>query len=351
MPALTRPRSSFRPRGGGRDARPHIIEVGTTWAATQHQIVVLAAELDHSGAWAVDGSPTAAHWIAAALDIEVCTAREWVRCGRAIEVLPNIAAAFGAQRLSFSKVRAITRVATPDNEVELIDLAERVPAGRLAHTLAVWLSRNEDPDDRARRHHRDRSFTSRVEPDGMITGTYRLPPLEGGTLLTVLDTTAMRDRSEPRATHGGNGATADASESRTLAQLRADSLVSIVTGGGASGSVMNEVVLHIRGDGCTLDNGVPIPLSVVEAVAPESFIRALIHDAESRPINASGRHRHPTLRQQRVVKERDRACVDCGTEHFLEHDHVPPYEQSRRTLVDELELRCGRCHRRRHADG
>ena len=51
--------------------------------------------------------------------------------------------------------------------------------------------------------------------------------------------------------------------------------------------------------------------SIIERIAPRSFLRALIHDAERRPINASGAHRHPTRRQKRVVKERDGACVDC----------------------------------------
>ena len=77
--------------------------------------------------------------------------------------------------------------------------------------------------------------------------------------------------------------------------------------------MLTEIVLHLRGDGATLDDGTPIPISVLERIAPESFLRALIHDAERRPINASARHRHPTTRQKRVVKERDRHCIDCGT--------------------------------------
>ena len=100
---------------------------------------------------------------------------------------------------------------------------------------------------------------------------------------------------------------------------------------------------------CTPDDGTPIPETVIERLAPMSFVRALIHDADGRPINASGRRRHPTTRQKRVVGERDRACVDCGREQLLEFDHVPAYERSGRTLVDELELRCAPCHHRRHA--
>jgi hypothetical protein len=75
----------------------------------------------------------------------------------------------------------------------------------------------------------------------------------------------------------------------------------------------------------------------------------MIHDAERRPINASRRHRHPTDRQRRVVKERDRHCIDCGSHALLEYDHVPDFDRSRRTVIHELELRCAPCHHRRHA--
>ena len=112
--------------------------------------------------------------------------------------------------------------------------------------------------------------------------------------------------------------------------------------------VDTEVVLHVRGDGCTLDDGTPIAGSVVERIAPESFLRVLIHDAERRPINASGRHRHPTTRQKRVVHERDRGCVDCGSTTLLEADHDPDFAITGHTLVDELKERCWTCHRGRH---
>lgn len=114
------------------------------------------------------------------------------------------------------------------------------------------------------------------------------------------------------------------------------------------GAVQTEIVMHVRADGCSLDDGSPIAESVVERIAPQAFLRALIHDAESRPINASAKQRHPTERQKRVVKERDRSCVDCGSTEFLQYDHDPDYSESRQTVVDESRLRCWRCHRDRH---
>ncbi len=132
----------------------------------------------------------------------------------------------------------------------------------------------------------------------------------------------------------------------SLGQQRADALIDILGNGGAS--ITTEVVLHVRADGTTLDDGTPIAGSIIGRIAPGSFIRVLIHDAESHPINASGRQRHPTHRQERVVHERDKGCVDCGSTELLHHDHVPDFNITHHTLVDELEKRCWTCHRARH---
>ena len=121
----------------------------------------------------------------------------------------------------------------------------------------------------------------------------------------------------------------------------------MITAGGTN--VVTELILHVRGDGCTLDDGTPISGSIVERLAPAAFVRVLIHDAEGRPINASSRRRHPTTRQKRVVRERDRRCVDCGSTDLLEYDHEPDYDDSRHTVIEELRLRCATCHHKRHA--
>ena len=133
----------------------------------------------------------------------------------------------------------------------------------------------------------------------------------------------------------------------TLGQQRADALIALILGGGAT--VVTEIVLHVRGDGCTLDDGTPIADSVVERLVSEAFLRVLIHDAERRPINASSRRRHPTLRQKRVVLERDGSCVDCGSTELLRYDHEPDYDQTQHTVVEELKIRCAPCHHKRHA--
>ena len=333
---------------GGVDGslRAAIVAAGRLWATGQRELVVLVRELDVSGEWAADGEPSCAHWVAAALGIELSTAREWLRIGKALVDLDVIAMAFAEGRLSYSKVRALTRVATVANQAELCALAEQVPAGRLAHAVAAWLSRHEPPEETEARHHEARSFTSRLDFDGMVVGSFRLPFADAARVTTPVDALVVQRRPEPR----GADASADAwgNEARwpSIPQQRADALVELFGDGGASTSV--EIVMHVRADGCSLDDGTPIAGSVVERVAPGAFLRALIHDAESRPINASGKQRHPTARQRRVVQARDCACVDCGATEFLQYDHEPDYDASKHTIVDELRLRCRACHRARH---
>ena len=312
------------------------------WSRGQRDIVGLAADFADSGEWALHHARSAAHWLAEAADVEACTAREWIRIGRLLRTLPAIAAAFADRELSYSKVRALTRLATPDNEAELLEVARNVTASGLAVALAQWLRRTLDPSELEAYQHQRRSVRWRTEPDGMVLFSLRLPPLLAGMLITLLTSIMMRSRATTRREKHASGDTWP-----TVAQQHADALEELISDGG--GSQTTEVILHVRGDGCTLDDGTPIADSVVERLVPQSFLRVLIHDAESRPINASGRQRHPNTRQKRVVKERDRVCVDCGRTVLLEYDHDPTFEETGHTVVDELWVRCAPCHHKRHA--
>ena len=276
------------PTGTRPSVRGEFTRYGRCWSSSITQLIALSVELDDSGEWALDGSPTCAHWLAATLDIEIGTAREWLRIGRVLAHLPMTTNAFTNGGLSFTMrltpARAAILTAAVDEHVMRSD--GREPA---------------DPTD-------------------------LLDPTERGD-----DATASRE-SHPRWA--------------SLAQQRIDALIDIVSAGGTN--VATEVILHVRADGCTLDDGTSIGGSIVERIADASTLRAMIHDAESHPINVSGKHRHHTKRQKLVVKERDRHCVDCGSTDFLEHDHVPDFEQTKRTLVEATQLRCSRCHTARH---
>src|SRR2546427_4256102 len=91
----------------------------------------LIAEFDRREGWASWEVVSCAHWLAWKCGLGLVAAREHVRVARALESLPAIAAAFAAGELSYSKVRALTRMATPETDVELAALAHHATAAHL----------------------------------------------------------------------------------------------------------------------------------------------------------------------------------------------------------------------------
>jgi len=115
-------------------------EIVETWAKSHYELVTHAAEFADSPEWVLTSAPTAAHWLAGIADIEPCTACEWIRIGRRLQTLPATADALKTREISYAKARALTRLATPDNEHALLDIActttaanLRAGLGRLAH--------------------------------------------------------------------------------------------------------------------------------------------------------------------------------------------------------------------------
>lgn len=133
----------------------------------------------------------------------------------------------------------------------------------------------------------------------------------------------------------------------TMAQQRADAFALLFLG--TDVDITTEIILHVRGDGTTFDDGTPITNNAVAQQLDDAFVRLMIHDDNRKPLDATNKRRHPTTRQKRVVLEtHNHQCVDCESTDLLELDHNPPYEHTRHTVSGELEPRCGPCHRARH---
>ena len=100
--------------------------------AANHRLLRMIAEFDRCGAWREPGTMrSCAHWLAAHCGMTLGAAREKVRVARQLLALPEVDKAFAEGELSYSKVRAITRVAMPDNEGFMVHLAEHNSAGHL----------------------------------------------------------------------------------------------------------------------------------------------------------------------------------------------------------------------------
>ena len=107
--------------------------------AENHRLLRLIAEFDRCGGWRSDGTMrSCAHWLVAHCGITLGAAREKVRVARQLEVLPEVNEAFAEGYLSYSKVRAITRVATPENEGFMVHLAQENSAGHLERLVSRY---------------------------------------------------------------------------------------------------------------------------------------------------------------------------------------------------------------------
>jgi hypothetical protein len=91
--------------------------------AAEYRFLKLLADYDRAEAWSRHGVASCVQWLNWQCGIGAVAARERVRTARALEALPLISAAFSRGELSYSKVRAMTRVATPENESTLLTIA------------------------------------------------------------------------------------------------------------------------------------------------------------------------------------------------------------------------------------
>jgi hypothetical protein len=145
----------------------------------------LLGEYDaRDGWWSWDGLRSVADWVAWRCALNPRSAREHVRVARALRELPEIRRAFSTGQLSFSKVRALTRVAEPDSEERLLELARHATAAQLERMLGAFrrLTSAEAEDAHGRRylHH---SF----DEDGCLCINARLTAEQGAIFLAALE--------------------------------------------------------------------------------------------------------------------------------------------------------------------
>jgi hypothetical protein len=266
-------------------------------------------------------------WLADLCEIEVRTARTHLRVAKALREFRDLDDAMRSGDVSYAKARVLVPYLNDANAADLIRIAIDTPAGRLGVAIAGWLQRHEDAAETDRRHQRDRAVSSRTDPDGMVTLSARLAPADAAMVTALIDEHVMRR--------------ADAPAGASLAQQRADALITSLTTGG--GNLVTEVVLHVRPDGNTLADGTPISDHAVAAMLPEAFVSLLIHDTHSRPIDASPRRKAPTRRQRRVIDERDPTCRQpgCNAADFLQYDHLSRRSDGGPTVLENLRRLCG----------
>jgi hypothetical protein len=160
-----------------------ICELAGHLAAATCRFLVLLADFDARRGWASWEMGSCAQWLSWKCQMSSGTAREHVRVARALRDLPVIRARFAAGRLSYAKVRALTRIAAPATEAGLAGLAGPMTASQLERFARAHrqVTAAGDADARVRRR-----LAWRFEEDGSLSGTFRLPPLAGAVLLKAL---------------------------------------------------------------------------------------------------------------------------------------------------------------------
>ena len=317
LPPPVEPSDESPPRGpaaaradrGARLARlgDRIAELSARIQAATHELLVLIREFDEQEGW--DGCLTCAHWLSWRAGLSPGAAREHVRVARALGELPKLSDAMRRGKVSYSKVRAVTRVATPENEQTLLDVALAGAAAHVERIARAWrrIDRNVEQAEERRRN-ASRGLRTWVDEDGMVVVRGRLTPEVGAVLRRALEAACDQARRAPASDGGTEEEAADASAKveaeaadasadsaePTLAQRQADAIGTVaeaaLAGGLDRGTAGDryQVVLHV--DAEALGERRDVPAGTSGVAASESEPRA---GGQRVPAGTSAESRRP----------------------------------------------------------
>ena len=172
-----------------------IAELAARIQAATYELLVMIRAFDQREGWS--GFKSCAHWLNWRTGLALGAAREKVRVARALGDLPLLSDAMRRGQLSYSKVRALTRVATPANERRLLGFAECAPACYVERLARAWcrVDRQAEATDERRRHER-RNLNTWVDDDGMVVIRGRLSPEVGAVVRRALEAAGDQLRTD-----------------------------------------------------------------------------------------------------------------------------------------------------------
>ncbi|MGY1834810.1 DUF222 domain-containing protein [Blastococcus sp. SYSU DS0510] len=307
----------------------------------------LVAEFDERGGWHGVGIRSCAHWLAWQCGMGPGAAREHVRVARALPGLPRIEAAFAVGRLSYSKVRALTRVAEPDSEAALLEFALTATASQTERFCRQWRRVDETAASGGRPVEREQFFEPRFE-DGWFTLRLRMPAEDGAAFMAAVDSLAEREARRERAQNekaaAGHeairaaGGAVDRAVADRCAEDAAVGLARERTAGRRIAAVTalaeartgldrrpgdpprREVVVHV--DAAVLaddaaagrahyENGPPVTGAQARRLLCEATVVAMIERGRE-PLAVGRRKRRATAPQRRALLRRDGGCARPG---------------------------------------
>ncbi len=355
-----------------------------------------------------------AAWLSWKCQMTSGTAREHVRVARALRDLPVIRAEFAAGRLSYAKVRALTRIATPGTEAGLAEIAGPMTGNQLERFARAHRQVSRAGDDQARVRRR---LTWRLEDDGSLAGTFRLPPLAGAVLLQALRAAAgdldhPHDGQEARVSAenppAGDAAAGDAAAAATpgpatvTSSRLADALLVIAEAflaaqvADAENPDVYQVIVHVgtgalaaagpagtdqagpRGQQdqtaagvaeapaaarppghpadparCHVQDGPAISVSTAQMITCTAALSWMRHDRDGSVPDVGRRRRRPTAALRRAARERDHCrCRFPGCEsRRVDLHHIQHWINGGRTSLKNLISLCKYHHMLIHQHG
>ena len=156
-------------------------------AAAMCHWLLLVAEFDRREAWGAWDCRSCVHWLSWRCGVGYRTAQEQLRVAHALTRLPLVRAHFAAGELSYSKVRAITRVAVEPYEEEFfVNFARHATAPMLEDAVSGYRRSGCLDDQAAADRHQGRRFRWWVEPDGMIAFEGRMAPEDAAVVTAAI---------------------------------------------------------------------------------------------------------------------------------------------------------------------
>jgi 5-methylcytosine-specific restriction endonuclease McrA len=333
-----------------------IAELSAHMTAATARLLDLIREFDIRGGWNA-GFRSCAAWLSWRVGLDLGAARQKVRVARALAALPRLAQAFARGELSYAKVRALTRVATPDTEERLLKIGHAGTAGQVECIVRAWrrMDRKAEARETARQH-ASRALHVYPDDDGTVVIRGRLTPEAGAVLLKALQ--AGRDTLYPKG-HGDDTPTMVQQQADALALL-AETALHRKLDPGAPGE-RYQVVVHVDASvladleqpgQSVLEDGVGVSAETAQRLACDASRVVMRHDPEGRLLEIGARTRTIPPALRRALRHRDRGCrfPGCGLP-FGQGHHLRHWAQAGPTTLSNLALLCRRHHRAVHEEG
>jgi 5-methylcytosine-specific restriction endonuclease McrA len=336
-----------------------IAELSAHLDAATARLLDLIREFDVRGGW--NGFSSCAAWLSWRVGLGPGAAREHVRVARALGTLLRLAQALASGELSYSKVRELTRVATPETEERLLAVGRAGTAHHVERIVRGWRLVDRKAETReAARQHASRALHVYPDEDGTVRIHGRLAPEVGALLVKALaaarETLYQRRRDqEPEA----DPPTMEQQQADALALLAETALHHGVDPGAPWERY--QVVVHVDAvvladpdapGQSVLEDGVRVPAGTSQRLACDASRVVMRHDTDGRirEVGARTRTIPPALR--RALHARDRGCrfPGCGV-RFGQGHHVHHWAQGGPTTLSNLTMLCRRHHRAVHEEG